>query len=105
MDNEKLESMLIDFIDGKLNEADTKTVEQELTKSEEAYKLYEQLKQVMGAMDASSSIEPSKDLKNSFNQLLEREIAQQAKSKVIFFQPTLCIMLPCQLSVCKKGIL
>jgi hypothetical protein len=88
MDKEKLESMLIDYIDGKLNEADKKIVEQKLIKNEEAYKLYEQLKEVIGAMDASSSLEPSKDLKSSFNQLLEREIAQQSKPKTIFFQPS-----------------
>lgn len=87
MEKEKLESLLIDYIDGKLNDTDKKVVEQELIQNAEAYKLYEQLHKVIHAIDVSSVLEPGKDLKNSFNQLLEREIAQQSKSKVIFFQP------------------
>ena len=47
MDNEKLEIQLIDYIDGKLTEAERKQVEQELVRNESAFKLYEQLKEVI----------------------------------------------------------
>jgi len=87
MEREKLEGLLIDYIDGKLNEADKKSVEQELIQNAESYKLYEQLREVMNAMEGTKTLEPSKDLKNSFNQLLESEINQQTKTKVILFQP------------------
>ena len=40
MDNEKLEMLLIDYIDGKLTEAERQQVEQELVRSENAFRLY-----------------------------------------------------------------
>lgn len=87
MEKEKLEGLLIDYIDGKLNEIDKQKIEQELTRNPEAYALYEQLKEVVSAMDRSASDEPSQTLKKNFDQLLEQEIAQQTKSKAIIFQP------------------
>ena len=45
MDKEKLESMLIDYIDGKLTEADKAILERELAQSKEANQLYEQLRE------------------------------------------------------------
>src|SRR6478735_11986474 len=85
MEKEQLESLLIDYIDGKLNEADRKKAEQELVNNPEAYTLYEQLKEVIGAIDRSASLEPSRSLKTNFDQLLELEIGN---SKTIFFQPS-----------------
>jgi hypothetical protein len=87
MEKEKLESLLIDYIDGKLNEADKSSVEMELGRNDEAYKLYEQLRQVMQAMHEAHQLEPNTALKTSFTQLLEREINEQKKTKVIFFNP------------------
>jgi anti-sigma-K factor RskA len=88
MDKEQLEALLIDYIDGKLNEADRQTVEQELMKNEGSYALYEQLKKVIHAMERSSKLQPSAALKTSFDEMLKKEIASSApKSKVIFFTP------------------
>jgi hypothetical protein len=86
MEKEQLESLLIDYIDGKLNEADRRKTEQELVSNPETYALYEQLKAVVNAMDRSAALEPSVSLKKNFNQLLEREINGR-ETKNVFFQP------------------
>lgn len=86
MEKEQLESLLIDYIDGKLNAVDRKRAEQELVNNPEAYALYEQLKEVVNAMDRSVSLEPSRSLKTNFDQLLETEI-ESVKVKTVFFQP------------------
>ena len=89
MDKEKLESMLIDYIDGKLTEADKAIVERELGQSKEANQLYEQLREVMSAMEKSEKLEPGARLRVSFDQLLRQEIARQKSSTTIsLFQPT-----------------
>jgi hypothetical protein len=59
-----------------------------LARNDEAYKLYEQLREVTQAMEHATELEPSSALKKSFDQLLAIEIKQQAKSRVIFFQPS-----------------
>lgn len=88
MDNEKLEMQLIDYIDGKLPEAERHQVEQELMRNDKAYKLYEQLKEIIHAMEKAEKLEPSQDLKRQFDQLLSTEIAASKKTtKIIFFQP------------------
>lgn len=88
MDNEKLEMQLIDYIDGKLTEADRHQVEQELMRNDNAFKLYEQLKKVMYAMEKAKKLEPSSQLKQQFEELLSAEIATSRKTtKTVFFQP------------------
>lgn len=89
MNIEKLETQLIDYIDGKLTETERQQVEQALMQNEEAYKLYEQLKEVIKAMDKSVPLEPTSKLKMEFDQFLQTEIASTKKTKTIFFQPTL----------------
>lgn len=89
MDKEKLESMLIDYIDGKLTEADKALVERELAQNTDANELYEQLREVMSAMEKSEKLEPGARLRVSFDNLLREEIAKQKSSKTIsLFQPT-----------------
>lgn len=88
MDNEKLEMQLIDYIDGKLTEAERHEVEQELMHNEKAYKLYEQLKEIMHAMDRAKKLEPSPELKAKFDTFLHEEIESSKKSgHVVLFQP------------------
>ncbi len=89
MEKEKLEALLIDYIDGKLGEADRSIVEQELKGNAEAFTMYEQLQEVIRVMDKSSSIEPTVSLKKDFEKFLKVEIAniQKPKGKSIFFQP------------------
>ena len=50
MEREKLESMLIDYIDGNLGEKDRLLIEAELEKNPDAKTLYYQLKEVMVKM-------------------------------------------------------
>jgi anti-sigma-K factor RskA len=88
MEKERLEALLIEYIDDTLAEADRKAVEQLLASNEEAKKLYEQLQRVLTSINYSTELEPSASLKESFNQLLEREIAANKKSKVVFFTPS-----------------
>ena len=89
MEKEKLEGLLIDYIDNKLNTVDRQVVEQELVRNAEAYKLYEQLKEVMHVMDRSARLEPSQKLKMNFEQLLQTEMASNKKSRTVFFQPAM----------------
>jgi hypothetical protein len=95
MEKEKLESLLIDYIDGNLNEADRAIVENELAQNGDAVILYNQLKEVMSLMDNAHHIEPSFSLKAKFEKSLQEEISSGQKSthletsvgKQIFFQP------------------
>ena len=88
MEKEKLETLLIDYIDGKLTDAERHDVEQQLVKDQAAFKMYEQLKEVIHAMQASAKIEPSLRLKRSFDQMLREEEIQLKKGRVVFFQPS-----------------
>lgn len=96
MEKEKLESLLIDYIDGNLNEADKAIVEKELEQNQEAATLHSQLKEVMSLLDKARHIEPSFTLRAKFERSLSEEISsQQGKStstkapadKQIFLKP------------------
>lgn len=88
MNKEIWESRFIDYIDGKGGEVDRAEVERELAQSEEAYKLYEQLREVMQAIDKASALEPSDKLRAGFERALEQEISAQSKpTRTAFFSP------------------
>jgi hypothetical protein len=87
MEKEKMESLLIDYIDGKLNDTDKKFIEGELMQNAETKKLYEELKVVINAMEHASTINPPLSLKNSFDTMLKKEIASSKETKVVFFSP------------------
>lgn len=89
MDKEKLESLIIDYIDGKLNEEEKAGIERELAANENAYQLYEQTREVIRAIDKSAQLEPSAKLKKGFDELLKAEMEQQkpVTAKTIFFSP------------------
>jgi anti-sigma-K factor RskA len=88
MEREELENLLIDYIDGKLSAAERQAVEQELVNNEEAYKLYEELREVIHAMDHSPRLEPPATLKENFDKMLQHEIAAaKPDKKTIFFTP------------------
>src|SRR5688572_13110702 len=89
MEKEKLETLLIDYIDGKLNDAERYDVEQMLVANPDAFKTYEQLKEVIHAMQASAKMEPTTRLKRGFEQMLREEEIQLKKGRVVFFQPSL----------------
>jgi hypothetical protein len=87
MEKEKLESLIIDYIDNKLNTVDRQQVEQELVSNPEAYKLYEELKEVLHFIDRAARLEPSGRLKSGFDAMLKEEAGASRGGKMIFFQP------------------
>ena len=89
MEKEKLETLLIDYIDGKLNDTERYDVEQLLIANPDAFKTYEQLKEVIHAMQASAKMEPTPRLKRGFEQMLREEEIGLKKGRVVFFQPSL----------------
>ena len=88
MDNERLEALLIDYIDGKLTGEERGAVEQELMRNEQAYKLYEQLKELMRAIDHASPIDPPIGMKQRFEESLREEITSTRKQKTFLLHPT-----------------
>jgi anti-sigma-K factor RskA len=88
MEREQLETLLIDYIDGKLNAADRQVVEQELVDNEAAYKLYEELREVIHALDNTPKLEAPPSLKDKFDRMLQAELAvAKQDKKTIFFTP------------------
>lgn len=72
--NEQLEHLLIDYIDGNLSPEQRAQVEQEIATRPETRRLFEQLRTVMGQLDHPSDIEPSAALSDRFTQSLREEI-------------------------------
>ena len=87
MEKERLESLLIDYIDNALNEIDRGIVEVELLKNADARKLYQELRAVIEAMEQSKMPEPSDRLASNFRIILEKENAHATKGKTAFFSP------------------
>jgi hypothetical protein len=87
MEKEKLESLIIDYIDNRLNTAERQRVEQELVNNTEAYELYEQLKEVIHLMERTAKIEPTLKLKTSFDEMLRQELTSAGQARTIFFSP------------------
>lgn len=83
MDNEKLESQLIDFIDGKLTDPERQVIARLLAEDEAVYNLYQQLKEVMQAMDTVTTLEPPAMARQSFEAMLREEQGAGKKSAVI----------------------
>ena len=84
MEKEKLESLIIEFIDGTLNDVDRKQLEKELEENPEAVLLLQQTKKIIKALDRAPELEPSFSLKSNFQKSLQLAIDQQQKeSKVI----------------------
>lgn len=86
MEKEKLESLLIDYIDGQLGEADKAMVEQELATNPLAATLHRQLKEVMDLMSDAKAIAPRTSLKANFEKALEAEISQAKSGKQVYMQ-------------------
>jgi hypothetical protein len=88
MDKEVLESLLVDYIDGKLDEEQRKLVELEVSNNEEAYRVYEQLQEVMRQMDRAPALEPGRGLKSRFDDALNEEIRSKKKAKTVSLLPS-----------------
>lgn len=87
MDKERLDDLIIDYIDGRLNQVDKQIIEQELMSNTEAFKRYEEYKEILQTIDRSARIQPAEKLKVMFEQVLEKEIDAQRKPRTIFFTP------------------
>ncbi|MCU0368888.1 MAG: hypothetical protein MUF39_08665, partial [Cyclobacteriaceae bacterium] len=87
MDKETLESKIIDYIDGRMNDLERSEMEREFSQNQAAFALYEQLKVVIQTMDHIQPLEPSGKLKAQFEQFLQKEIQADKKTKTIFFSP------------------
>lgn len=86
MEREQLESLIIDYIDGKLTESERVSLERRLAEDPDAFRLYEQFREVMTVMDKASALEPSGRLKIRFEQALAEE-ARQTGGRQVFMGP------------------
>jgi len=84
-DQEKMRSLMIDHIDGKLTDELSKYVEGHIDKNEDARKEYDQLREVMMLVDQEEELETRPEWKNEFLEMLESEkqIALEKKGEVI----------------------
>lgn len=87
MDKEKMENLLIDYIDGKLNDSDRSVIEQELARDPSVRQLHKQLREVMVAMDNTKEIEPGSALRKTFYKHLQEEMVKAKSTRTRFFQP------------------
>jgi anti-sigma factor RsiW len=80
MEKEKLESLLIDYLDGILSEADQALVERELKENENAAKLHAQLKEVLDLMANTKVAVPRTSFKLNFEKALQAEISKSGST-------------------------
>lgn len=87
MEREKLESMLIDYIDGNLGDKDRLLIEAELEKNQDARNHYVQLKEVMEKMSSAAQLVPGEALKRSFEHFLLQEKEKKHEAKTVTLVP------------------
>ena len=89
MDKERLEGLLIDYIDNTLNDADRRIVEDELSANPEARKLYHEFQAVIRAIEQSPAPEPTERLATNFKDFVNKAASNnQAKGNTIHFSPS-----------------
>jgi len=88
MDKQKLESLLIDYLDNALSAEDRIKVEGILEGNEEAKKLLHELQTITSAMDHAKSLQPSSFLQLKFEEALAKEVALEKNGKQVFIMPT-----------------
>lgn len=87
MEREKLESMLIDYIDGKLSGEERGVIEKAIADDVKVSHLYDQFREVIQAMESSSALQPSERLRLGFDQILNEEIRRSGETKTVFLKP------------------
>ena len=87
MEKEKLESLLIDYIDNNLDDSQRLEVERILETEKEARDLYRQLKEVLNVMESVSDLEQGHHHKHEFEKTLETESPASDRGRTLFFQP------------------
>ncbi len=87
-DRDRLEGLLIDYIDGSCTNAERREVDELLKSEESARALYAQLTQVIRAMDTSPVPQPSHRLQERFKKMLDAESGESAQGRKFFITPT-----------------
>ncbi len=86
MEKEKLESMMIEFVDGTLNDVDRQMIEHEIMTNPVAADLFRQTDEVSKSLAQAASFEPTGKLKTNFERMLYEEVQrQQKRAKIIGF--------------------
>ena len=88
METNNLESLLIDYVDGKLSAEEVAIVEKELAENESSLRRYNQLKQVINQIDQSPGLEPTSSLQLNFVKNLQQEILNSKREKPSFAEAT-----------------
>lgn len=89
METNNWDTLLIDYIDQNLSAQDRGKVEEALRTDATVRLQYEQLREVLGAMEYASEQEPPARLTTSFNALLQEEIRAAKQPRTISLTPTL----------------
>lgn len=91
MDKQEMEGLLIEYIDGKLDDRQRKEVEGILAADPDAQLLHQQLVQLNRVIEQSSELRPSSKLATSFHQMLvdEQRSGAAPSGKQVFFTPML----------------
>lgn len=87
MEKEMWEERIIEFLDGKGTAEERSAFELELASNKEFATLYEQLREVIQAIDNAAPVEPSSQLKSKFERALQKEIQNQKQGRQVFFSP------------------
>ena len=90
MEFQKLENKLIDYLDDALTPMQRAEVEKQLENSAELRQTLDELRMVMNEMETAEELQPSSNLKNNFDQFLQKEINNLDKQNtpVLDFQKT-----------------
>ncbi|MFT6319234.1 MAG: hypothetical protein ACJAT4_000151 [Granulosicoccus sp.] len=78
----ELENKLIDYLDDALTAVQRAEVEKQLKNSAELRQTLDELKMVMNGMETAEEFQPSLNLKNNFDQFLQKEIDNQGGGDV-----------------------
>ena len=89
MEKQKLESLLIDYLDNKLSHEDRGLVELELRANADAQTLLTQLKEVLHGIENSKHLQPRHSIQIRFEEALALEIEKERRSKQIVMSPTI----------------
>jgi uncharacterized membrane-anchored protein YhcB (DUF1043 family) len=88
MEKEKLESLLIDYIDGLVTSEQRATVENILAQNEDARQMLNQLRTVMNDLESTQELNPSEQMKINFLKNL-KAIEKESERKQVFFSPVI----------------
>lgn len=88
MEKEKLEGLLIDYIDGLLTSEQRAAVENLLAQNEDARQMLNQLRTVMQDLDSTQEWNPSEQMKINFLKNL-KAVENESERKQVFFSPVI----------------